>query len=345
MTWMQSLVYVDKKQIEWREAPAPTLSDDADVLVRPLAASFCDLDRAIARGHSPFVGPFALGHEAVGEVVDVGAGAALHGMEPGQRVVIPFYVSCGACDRCTAGRPLNCRRTPWLASYGNPAGGSWGGLFDDVVRVPWGATSLVPVPQELSSVLAASVGDNLTDAFVAVGPYLSDHQDASVLVLGGTPSLGLMVVMFAVELGTGPVTYVDDDPQRCATARRFGAHVIEQSLPERVEGEYDLVVEAHGNPKRAPAVAVRSVKPGGHCHFRCVYFADVTLPYLEICEKGVTIEVGLPQIQVHAPRVLDLLSGSAASVSALLNPSSDWSHAPDAVLEPTAGKPVFVRER
>lgn len=343
MGMMQSLVYTRRGVVEWRDAPAPMMTVDTDVMVRPIAASFCDLDRTIAHGRTPLEAPFALGHEAVAEVVDPGeAGAGA--LTVGQHVVVPFYVACGACDRCLAGRPVSCRRTPFLASYGNSVGGTWGGLFDDVVRVPFGATSLIPLPAQVTPLLAASVGDNLTDAYSGVGPYLEEHRGASVLVLGGTPSLGLMITMFAVLLDAGSVTYVDNDPQRCTMAGELGATVIESDLPERVEGEFDLVVEANGNPRRAPAVAVRSVRPGGRCHLRCVYFGDVVLPFLEASAKGVTIEIGLPQIQVLAPRVLEILGSAEPTVQSMLRPHHDWVHAPDAVLDTAPGKPVFLRD-
>jgi threonine dehydrogenase-like Zn-dependent dehydrogenase len=339
---MNSLVYAQRRLVEWREAPAPSLTFDTDVLVRPIASGFCDLDRAIAHGRTPLPGPFALGHEAVAEVVDAGTVAA-RSLSAGQHVVVPFSISCGTCDRCRAGRPVSCRRTPWLASYGNPVGGNWGGLFDDLVRVPHGATCLVPLPAGMSPLLAASVGDNLTDAFHGVGPYLDEHPDASVLVLGGTPALGLMITMFAVVLGAGSVTYLDNDPQRCAMAGALGATVMNTDLPDRVDGEYDLVVEAHGDPRRAPAVAVRSVRPGGHCHVRCVYFGDVALPFLEAAGKGVTIEVGLPQVPVLAPRVLEIVSAASDALEPLLRPHRDWALAPDVVLDSAPGKPVFLR--
>ncbi|MDV3128365.1 alcohol dehydrogenase catalytic domain-containing protein [Mycobacterium sp. 21AC1] len=339
---MKSLMYAQRGVVEWREAPAPKLTAGTDVLIRPIAASFCDLDRAIAHGRTPLDGPFAIGHEAVGEVVDLGDAAAST-LTIGQNVVVPFYVACGTCDRCVGGHPVSCRRTPWLASYGNPVGGSWGGLFDDLVRVPYGATSVIPLPPLVTPLLAASVGDNMTDAYYGIGPYLEQDRGASVLVLGGTPSLGLLVTMFAVLLGSGSVTYVDNDPQRCAMAGTLGATVVETDLPERVEGDFDLVVEAHGDFRRAPAVAVRSVRPGGRCHLRCVYFGDVAIPFLEASEKGVTIEVGLPQVGVLAPRVLDILVSAGAAVQPLLRAHHDWVDAPNAILDTAPGKPVFVR--
>ena len=126
MSSMRSLVYVGPGTVEWREAEAPTLDDDHVALVRPLGAAVCDLDRRIARGAAPLDGPFALGHEAMGEVVEVGDDAARAGIRPGRRVVVPYYLSCGTCARCAAGRPLNCTTMPGLSTYGIPFGGEIG---------------------------------------------------------------------------------------------------------------------------------------------------------------------------------------------------------------------------
>ena len=80
-------------------------------------------------------------------------------------------------------------------------GGHWGGLFDDLVRVPYASSALVPVPDSVSSEQAAAVGDNLTDAYLAVASIVGRRSGTSVLVLGGTPSPSLLIVMFATHLG------------------------------------------------------------------------------------------------------------------------------------------------
>lgn len=75
----------------WQECPAPQLIDPRDALVRPLAVARCDLDPIIALGLYPITPPFAMGHEMVGEIVDLGD--AITGLLPGQRVIVPFQAS------------------------------------------------------------------------------------------------------------------------------------------------------------------------------------------------------------------------------------------------------------
>jgi threonine dehydrogenase-like Zn-dependent dehydrogenase len=133
---VRELVYVEPGKAEWRAAPVPRLEDQRDVIVRPVAASSCDLDRRIIRGKAPHRGPFALGHEAVAEVVE--AGDECGSLAPGQLVVVTYNIACGACDRCRDGVTHSCPLVPAGAMYGLPAGGDWGGPFSDLVGFPSG---------------------------------------------------------------------------------------------------------------------------------------------------------------------------------------------------------------
>jgi alcohol dehydrogenase len=121
---------------EWREQQPPEIVAPSDALVRPIATTTCDLDHAIL--HSSLPGeeqPFAIGHEAVGEVTEVGRGVTR--LRPGDTVVIPYHLSCGACDRCTEQLPLCCRETAAeaLPVFGMPVAADYGGLFSELTAM------------------------------------------------------------------------------------------------------------------------------------------------------------------------------------------------------------------
>src|SRR5438876_10115469 len=80
---MRQLTCTAPHQIEWRDVPEPRLEGDTEALVRPLAVARCDIDLFLTSGFVPLRGPFALGHEAVAEVVDVGD--SVPGLTKGQR--------------------------------------------------------------------------------------------------------------------------------------------------------------------------------------------------------------------------------------------------------------------
>jgi alcohol dehydrogenase len=94
---MRQLWLLGPRALEWREAPEPRLEHPEDAIVRPIAATTCDLDVRMISGPSPSARPCALGHEAIAEVVEAGPGARFH---KGQIVVVSWHISCGYCHRC-----------------------------------------------------------------------------------------------------------------------------------------------------------------------------------------------------------------------------------------------------
>ena len=338
---MQSLVVTGPRALEWQDRPAPGLAAPGDALVRPIASSACDLDRRLVVSPAPFETPFALGHEAVGEIVDLdGDASPLH---VGQRVVIPWHISCGTCENCRRGLPGACASVPRLASFGTSAGGLWGGLFDELVRVPWARYNLTPLPAAVAPFVAASAADNLTDAFQAVRPTLDAQPGAEVLVVGGTASLGLLTVLSAVALGAGKVTYLDVDAGRCAKAAAAGATVVAaDAYPDRLEGTFDLVVDASA-ASAGFRCAVLSTRPGGTCVIRSVYFGEPRLPYFSLYGTGITLVVGPPHASPHVPGVLKLIGDGTLDPSPMLAGPFGYADAVGVLLDPPPGKPVFVR--
>ncbi|GGO99434.1 alcohol dehydrogenase [Wenjunlia tyrosinilytica] len=340
---MRSLTVVGPSRVEWREAPSPELQEDTDVLVRPIASATCDLDRRLVLGDSPFKPPYALGHEAVGEVV--ATGDAPCGLRPGDRVVIPWHISCGTCAECGRSMPGACRSVHRLASYGNTAGGHWGGLFDELVRVPWGARNLVALPPDVDPVVAAFCSDSLVDAYRTVSPPLAAQPGATVLVVGGTASLGLLTVLSAVALAATEVFYVDRNPRSVQTAARLGATaMLITSYSEPVSGVFDLTVDASADTEGLRR-ALKSTRPGGTCVSRSVYFTEPALPYLDLYASGVTLVTGPPHATPHMPEVLRLLSSGALDPRPVLAGPYSYDEAPEVLRDPPPGKPAFAHPR
>jgi len=184
-----------------------------------VAATSCDVDSAILAGHGPIPPPFALGHECVARVADVGD--AITHVAPGDLVVVPWAISCGECERCRAGLTAHCTSVPRMAMFGAPIGGAWGGLFSDLVRVPWADAMLVPLPPGLDLVAMASASDNWSLSWRLVAPHLRAKPGARVLVIA-RGSIGLYVCDLARALGASDVLYVDPDPAHRAIAEIYG---------------------------------------------------------------------------------------------------------------------------
>ncbi|MDX8147440.1 alcohol dehydrogenase catalytic domain-containing protein [Lentzea sp. BCCO 10_0061] len=162
---MRVLEYIGTRELRWRDVPDARVVDPGDAVVRPVAATTCDLDRAVIAGRTPFPAPLQLGHECVAEVVEVGD--EVSGLVAGDLVVVPWHISCGTCATCSAGAPSRCLSVPRYAMFGLPLGGAWGGLFSELVRVPWAAANLVKLPHGAEPEAFASASDNLTDAYAA----------------------------------------------------------------------------------------------------------------------------------------------------------------------------------
>jgi threonine dehydrogenase-like Zn-dependent dehydrogenase len=339
---MQQLTYTAPKALEWREAPAPQLSSDAAALVRPVAVATCDLDALIIQGVSPFAPPFAIGHECVAEVLEVGD--AVSSLQPGQLVSVPFQISCGSCDACRAGHSSNCEGVAFMSSYGfGPAVEQWGGFLADVVCVPYAEHMLVPVPNGLDPAAVASVSDNISDAWRTVAPALAEHPGADVLVVGGAGpgSIGLYAAGLAVALGSESVLYVDADASRRETAARLGAQTLAET-PKRV-GPYPITVDASADPEGL-GLALRSTAPDGICTSAAIYFGEPpALPLLEMYTKGITFRTGRANAREAMPHVLDLAASGAIHPELVTTSVVPWTDGADALLESGWTKLVIAR--
>ena len=133
---MRQLTYEETGRYAWREAPEPQITAPEQALVRPLAVACCDLDVAVCNGRLPLPPGYAVGHEGLAEVVAVGDD--VKGVRVGDRVVVPFQISCGACRECRRGVTGSCSSVPLMATYGMApiAGLDGGGFMSDLVLVP-----------------------------------------------------------------------------------------------------------------------------------------------------------------------------------------------------------------
>jgi threonine dehydrogenase-like Zn-dependent dehydrogenase len=333
---MRQLTFVARRTVEWRDVPDPRLESPADAVVRPVAATTCDVDLVILLGRSPLPPPFALGHECIAEVVEVGD-AVTH-VAAGDLVVVPWHISCGHCDRCAAGLYAHCRVVPDLAMFGAPLGGEWGGLFSDLVRVPFADAMLVRLPAGLDPIALASAGDNWSLAWGMVAPHLEARAGGAVLVLS-RGSIGLYACDIAGALGASRRLYVDPDAQRRAIAESYGAQTTGSMEPAR--HGFDLAVEATGRVADL-ATACLSLVPEGVCESAGNHFRPGDLPLFEMYLSGLTLHLGRDSTRAHIPQALQLAASGAVNPRAVVSDVLDWESLPAALPE-LRRKPVFVR--
>lgn len=336
---MQALIYVGPQTLEWQERPDPRLEGPREAIVRPIASAPCDLDRAIIGGKTPLFPPFAIGHECAAEVVAIGE--EVRRVRVGDLVVVPWSIHCGECGRCARGLTASCERVPPRAMYGTQLGGDFGGLFSELVRVPYADAMLVPIPEGVDPVEVAAASDNLTDAWMAVTRPLADRPGADVLVVGGAGGIALYAVQAALAARAGRVTYVDRSEDRLAIAHGMGAIPLprsDQRLPE-----HDVVVDASAHPVEL-ARALRAVAPGGVCVSVGVYFLDTPVPLLDMYANDVTFRIGRPSVGPVVREVLDAVKEGRMRPSIVTQEVAPAERAIE-VLTSRALKPVITRPR
>ena len=339
---MQQLTYTAANRLAWEEVAAPELLGTDDALVRPIAVATCDLDAAVVSGRAPLPGPFAFGHEFVADVLEVGD--AVSSARPGDRVIVPFQVSCGVCEPCRRGHTASCATAGAGAAFGMApiARREWGGALSDCVRVPYADAMLVGLPAGLEPASVASVSDNVPDGWRAVAPELERVPGAPVLVVGGAGDVALYAVAVAVALGSERVDYVDTDERRLAVAERVGANAIQRTTDGSRLGKYPITVD-HSGDLNGLHSALRSTEPEGTCTATAIYFAAGTpLPLLDMYTRGVTFRTGRVNARAEIPHVLDLINAGRLRQELVTSATVQWNAAP-AALARLEAKTVIVR--
>jgi alcohol dehydrogenase len=331
--------------VEWREVPEPVIQQGSDALIRPVAVARCEIDPLLV-----LVGPttpegFALGHEAVAEVVDVGD--AVTRAEPGQLVLPSFQVSCGACASCRAGHTANCDTYPVLSDYGMAplSGTEYGGMLSDLVRVPHADAMLTPLPDGLDPVAVASVPDNVADGYRAVAPHLAARPGADVLVvIHGTPSIGLYAAQAAVALGAGSVTVAADDTEVLALAEAVGAKSVPSDFGRR-PGRWPIVVDC-GTRVEGLHHSIACTEPEGTLQSVSYYAAEpmTPMPLGRLYTLGIHVHIGRAHSAALLPEVTRLVADGRLAPERVTTATIDWEEASTRYTEP-AVKLVVSRVR
>ncbi|WP_033441875.1 zinc-dependent alcohol dehydrogenase family protein [Saccharothrix sp. NRRL B-16314] len=304
---MKALVYRGPGRRAWEDVPDPELVDPTDAIVRITAATICGTDLHILKGDVPEVEPGRiLGHEGVGVVERVGA--AVTGIEPGDRVLLSCISACGRCSYCRAGVYGQC-----LGGGGWVLGHTVDGTHAEYVRVPFADTSTYLLPDGVTDAAAVMLSDILPTAF-EVGVLNGKVEPGQTVVIVGAGPIGLAAIETARLYSPGHVVAVDVAESRLEAAKLFGADITVNAADdvERVVAELtggmgaDLAVEAVGVPETFELCA-RLVRPGGRVANVGVHGKPVTLHLEQLWIRNVTITTGLVDT-VTTPTLLTMLA-------------------------------------
>jgi threonine dehydrogenase-like Zn-dependent dehydrogenase len=276
---LRALTWHGKRDVRVEEVPDPRIEQPTDAVVRITSTAICGSDLHLYEVLGPFLSPGdVLGHEPMGIVEEVGP-EVTH-IKPGDRVVVPFNISCGHCWMCSRGFYAQCETTQntktgkgaslfgYTELYGSVPGGQ-----AEYLRVPQAQFGPVKVPDGPPDEKFLFLSDVLPTAWQAVA-FAELPEDGTLAVLGLGP-IGQMSARIGRHLGAARVIAVDKVPERLEMARRHGIEVIDSNDVDDVtealiemtggrgpDGIVDAVgMEAHDSPMGKAAHAVVGALP------------------------------------------------------------------------------------
>ncbi|GAA5020928.1 zinc-dependent alcohol dehydrogenase [Terrabacter aeriphilus] len=275
---MRALTWHGIEDVRVTDVPDPVIVNPTDAIVRVTSTAICGSDLHLYRVLAPYLTPGdVLGHEFMGIVEAVGPGVAT--LAVGDRVVVPFNISCGRCWMCERGLFAQCETTQnsaqgkgaslfgYTSLYGAVPGGQ-----AELVRVPHADFGPIVVGRDLPDERYLYLSDILPTAWQAVD-YADVGADDTLAVLGLGP-VGQLAVRSALHRGVGRVIGVDLVTERLELARAHGAEVVDarstdvaQALIDLTDGRgADAVIdavgmEAHGNPVSEKVIGAASRLP------------------------------------------------------------------------------------
>ncbi len=339
---MKAVTFQGAKDIEVKEVPDAKLEKNDDIIVKITTTAICGSDLHIYRGSIPTQKDFVIGHEPMGIVEEVGPGVTK--VKKGDRVVIPFNVSCGECFYCQNDLESQCDNSndnPTVDSggylgyterYGNYPGGQ-----AEFLRVPYGNFMPFVIPEscELEDESLLFISDVLPTAYWSIENSGMKSGD-TVAVLGSGP-IGLMVQKFAWMKGAKRVIAVDHLPYRLNHAVKMNkveAYNFEDfdnmgnHIKEITNGGVDVVIDCvgmdgklnimekveqklklQGGTLSAIDIGLNAVRKFGTIQLTGVYGALYNMfPLGNIFERNVTLKMGQAPVIHYMPMLFDMIN-------------------------------------
>lgn len=365
---MKALCYKGKENVEVDNVPDPSLLNSQDAIVRITSTAICGSDLHIYDGLIPSMerGDI-LGHEFMGEVVEVGR--EVKRLRVGDRVVVPFTISCGRCFFCEkslhslcdnsnpnapANEALNGASGAGLFGYSHLYGGYAGGQAQ-FARVPYADYGPIVVPPELPDDKVLFLSDIFPTGYMAAENCQIEPGD--IVAVWGCGPVGQFAIRSAFLLGAEKVIAIDSEPERLAMAKEAGAITLQSG-----DGVHDQLkdltgsrgpdscvdavgMEAHGSTyddiKQALKLetdrpyalrqALRACRKGGTVSIPGVYAGFIDkVPFGAAFAKGLTLKMGQTHVQRYLPQLLKLIVDRKISPDFVITHRVGLSEAPAA---------------
>ncbi|ESY81097.1 glutathione-dependent formaldehyde dehydrogenase [Mesorhizobium australicum] len=247
---MRALVWHGKEDVRCDQVSDPEIEDERDAIIRVTSCAICGSDLHLYHNYVPAMLPGdIMGHEMMGEVVEVGKGVD-GALKKGDRIVVPFTIICGQCDQCKRQNFSVCERTNRNKNlgdkvFGHPTAGLFGythltggypGGQAEYMRVPFADATHVKVPDSLTDEQVLFLGDILPTGWQAAAQC--DIEPTDTVAVWGCGPVGQMAIRSALLLGAKQVVAIDRLPERLSMAAAGGAITInfaQESVVERLQ--------------------------------------------------------------------------------------------------------------
>jgi threonine dehydrogenase-like Zn-dependent dehydrogenase len=266
---MRALVWHGKEDIRCDEVDDPEIEHPRDAIIKVTSCAICGSDLHLFHNMIPGMKPGdIMGHETMGEVVEVGS--AVNGkLKQGDRIVVPFTIICGECDQCRRGNFSVCERTNRKKTLGDKVfGHSTAGLFGythltggypggqaEYLRVPFADATHIKVPGGLSDEKLLFLSDIFPTGWQAA--FQCDIEPTDTVAVWGCGPVGQMAIRSAILLGARQVIAIDCLPERLSMAEAGGAITID-FMRESVIDLLNELTQGKGPDKCIDAVGFES---------------------------------------------------------------------------------------
>lgn len=365
---MKAVCWMGKREMEVQDVDDPAILSPGDAIVKVTSTAICGSDLHLYNGYMPTMEKGdIMGHEFMGEVVEVGRG--VNKLHVGDRVVVPFTISCGGCAHCARQQWSLCDNSnpnAWMAEklmgyspaglfgYSHLTGGYAGGQAQ-YVRVPYADHGPMVVENDLPDEKLLFLTDIFPTGYMAA-ENCEIRPDQTVVAVWGCGPVGQFAIRSALMLGATKVFAIDNVPERLAMAEAAGAIAIEdnedvlEELRDHTGGRgpdaaIDAVgMEAHGSAydhvkqtlkletdrPYALRQAMRAVRKGGILSIPGVYggFLD-KVPFGAVFNKGVTIKMGQTHVQRYLRPLLEHVEQGRIDPSFVVTHRVPISRAPE----------------
>ena len=306
---MKAVVWHGTKDVRVERVRDPEILNPRDAIVRVTASAICGSDMHLYNGYMPTMKPGdILGHEFMGIVEEVGSG--VQNLSRGDRVVVPFNISCGNCEPCVREQWSLCDNSNPNASlaerlYGYSCGGLFGyshlfggysGGQAEYVRVPFADIGPVVVPDDIPDERALFLTDIFPTGYMAAEN--ADIKQGDVVAVWGCGPVGQFAIRSAFMIGADRVIAIDRIPERLEMARAAGADTIDFDDVNVVEALYEVTggrgpdscidcvgMEAHG---RTPDALADKAKQAARLELDRAHVLRLAI---HTCGKGGTVSV------------------------------------------------------